>query len=139
MIPFTVTREHPAWAGIRSAEATLAGQIYGQQHQALQADLEAGLVDDLVAKLLHMRVPNGMASTVAPWTDTVPMLLPRAHNVSLTNVDTGATFTVPWEVLAREVPLEPVAGLYPKRYRVEFHPGAEAMARLAAASDAGLG
>ncbi len=76
VIPFTVTREHPAWAGIRSAEAALAGQIYGQQHQALQADLEAGLVDDLVAKLLHMRVPNGMASTVAPWTDTVPMLPP---------------------------------------------------------------
>ncbi|MFE6920562.1 hypothetical protein ACFVAV_05900 [Nocardia sp. NPDC057663] len=133
LIPFTVPRHHPAWPAIRSAEATLAAQVYATQHDGLRADLAAELLEDHAATLMHTRGADGIETTYAPWADTVPTLLPHAHNVTLTNVETGATFGVPWHVLATEVDLVPVPGLFPVRYRVQFHPGAQAMARMAAA------
>ncbi|MGW6424698.1 hypothetical protein ACWF82_18650 [Nocardia sp. NPDC055053] len=133
LVPFTVPRHHPAWPAIRSAESTLAAQTYAMQHDGLRADLEAELIEDYAATLLHTRGPDGIETTFAPWTDTVPTLLPHAHNITLTNVDTGATFGVPWHVLATEVDLVPVPGLFPARYRVRYHPGPQAMARMAAA------
>lgn len=52
----------------------------------------------------------------------------------LTDVRTGESFATGWAALAREVPLEPVPGLYPPRYRVRNHPHPDAMRRLAAAN-----
>ncbi|MGQ4617413.1 hypothetical protein [Nocardia sp. R7R-8] len=134
LVPYQVPRNHPAWREIRSAESTLAAQVYGQQYEHLRADLDAGLTDDLAAKLMHVR-RDGVETTLSAWTDTVPTLLPRAHNVTLTNVDTGATFAVPWQTLAAAIDLRPVEGIYPPRYRVESHPDVEVMARLRAAQE----
>ncbi|MFI1916063.1 hypothetical protein [Nocardia sp. NPDC020380] len=132
LIPYRVPRGHQAWQEIRSAEATLISHVYGAQYEGLRADLEAGLTEDFAAKVMHFRKQDGTESTAAAWTDTVPTLLPRVHNVSLTHVETGDTFFVPWEILAGVVDLEPVDGIYPARYRVENHPDEATMAALRA-------
>ncbi|RMI35057.1 hypothetical protein [Nocardia stercoris] len=137
LVPYLVPEGHPAWAPIRAAEATLWSSVYGGQYPGLRADLDANLIEDYAAKLVHVRARDGRESTYAAWTDTVPTLLPRAHTVSLTAVDTGDTFMVPWEVLDAELHLTPVEDLYPPRYRVEHHPAPDVMARLRAAQ--GLG
>ncbi|MVU82981.1 hypothetical protein GPX89_37805 [Nocardia sp. ET3-3] len=134
LVPYRVSREHLAWKEIRSAEATLAANVYGAQYKHLRADLDAGRTEDFAAKVMHFRMKDGTESTMAAWTDTVPTLLPRTHNVSLTDLNTGETIAVPWDSLAAEVDLSPVEGIYPDRYRVEFHPGAETMDRLRAGS-----
>ncbi|QBJ96406.1 hypothetical protein ERC79_10850 [Rhodococcus sp. ABRD24] len=132
LTPYQVPRNHLAWQEIRSAEATLAANVYGQQYETLRAELDEGTLDDYAAKLLHARKPDGIETTITPWTDTVPTLLPRAHNVTLTNPTTGATFGVPWETLAAAIDLHPVEGLYPTRYRVEHHPAEPVMSTLRA-------
>ncbi|WP_405492071.1 hypothetical protein [Nocardia sp. NBC_00511] len=132
LVPYQVERNHLAWREIRAAECTLASHVYGQQYEHLRADLDADLTEDRAAKLTHIR-KDGVDTTWSPWTDTVPTLLPRANNVTLTDVNTGATFAVPWETLAAAIDLEPVEGVYPPRYRVEYHPEPEVMARLRAA------
>ncbi|MBF6177606.1 DUF1444 domain-containing protein [Nocardia otitidiscaviarum] len=130
LVPYRVERGHPAWREIRSAESTLAAQVYTQQYEYLRADLAAGLIEDRAAQLMHARKPDGSETTFAAWTDTVPTLLPRAHTVTLTDVDTGETFGLPWETLADAVDLRPVEGIHPTRYRVVDHPDAQTMARL---------
>ncbi|WP_405177405.1 hypothetical protein OG225_24025 [Nocardia sp. NBC_01377] len=132
LVPYLVARDHRAWREITAAESTLAAQVYGSQYEHLRADLDDYLTEDRAAQLMHVRRPDGVESTIAPWTNTVATLLPRVHMVTLTDVDTGETFGVGWEALAAEVDLRPVPGVYPPRYRVEYHPDAEAMARLRA-------
>ncbi|WP_405135283.1 hypothetical protein [Nocardia sp. NBC_01388] len=134
LIPYRVSRDHQAWREIRSAESTLAASVYGQQYEHLRADLDADLTEDRAAKLMHARQQDGTEMTFTPWTDAVPTLLPRAHNVTLTNVETGETFGVSWEILAAAVDLRPVEGIHPERYRVEYHPEPEVMQRLRASS-----
>ncbi|SUA44864.1 Uncharacterised protein [Nocardia africana] len=133
LVPYRVPRTHAAWREIRSAETVLAAHVYEQQYEHLRADLDAELTDDRAAKLGAVRKKDGVETTWTPWTDTVPTLLPRANNVSLTNPDTGATFFVPWQTLSTAIDLRPVEGFYPPRYRVEFHPDADTMAHLRAA------
>ncbi|WP_459961505.1 DUF1444 domain-containing protein [Nocardia sp. IFM 10818] len=130
LIPYRVRGDHAAWREIRSAEATLAAAVYGGQYEHLRADLDAGLTEDRAAKLMHVRSKDGVETTVAPWTDTVPTLLPKVGNVTLTNADTGETFGVTWEILAAAVDLRPVPGIYPPRFRVEHHPDPEVMGWL---------
>ncbi|MEV0248450.1 hypothetical protein AB0H76_17765 [Nocardia sp. NPDC050712] len=132
LVPYRVPRDHLAWREIRAAESTLAARVYSQQYEHLRADLDAGRTGDFAAQLTHIS-KNGVETTYAAWTDTVPTLLPRANNVSLTNADTGATFFVPWQTLATATDLEPVEGIHPPRYRVRFHPDTEVMTRLRAA------
>ncbi|WP_067693483.1 hypothetical protein [Nocardia jejuensis] len=133
LIPFRVPREHPAWAGIRSATAALAVQVYEWQHDYLERDRKAGLLGAHPAKLLHSRSVNGVEYTSTRWTDGVPTLLPRAHVVTLTDTTTSDTVGVTWKSLAAALDLRPAEGFYPPRYRVEFHPDAETMAQLRAA------
>lgn len=130
LVPYRVPRTHAAWREIRSAETVLAAHVYEQQYEHLRADLDAELTDDRAAKLGAVRKKDGVETTWTSWTDTVPTLLPRANNVSLTNPETGATFFVPWQTLSAAIDLQPVEGIYPPRYRVEFHPDADTMARL---------
>ncbi|MFD6463940.1 hypothetical protein [Streptomyces roseolus] len=127
LIQYQVPRHHPVWRGIRAAESALSAHVYGQQYEHLRADLDAGRTEDRAARLTHIS-RDGVETTFAAWTDTVPTLLPRANNVSLTNVDTGATFFVPWQTLATATELRQVEGIYPPRYRVQFHPDAHVMA-----------
>lgn len=134
LTPYQVPRDHPAWKDIRAAESLLAANVYGQQYETLRAELDEGALEDYAAKLLHARKPDGTETTITPWTDTVPTLLPQAHNVTLTNPSTGETFGVPWQTLAAAVDLHPVPGLYPPRYRVENHPDEPVMAQLRAMS-----
>ncbi|WP_067704406.1 hypothetical protein [Nocardia jejuensis] len=133
LVPYQVHRNHVAWKDIRAAESRLSAAVYGQQYDYLRADLDEGRTEDRAAKLMHARKPDGTETTIAPWTDGVPTLLPRVHTVTLTDPETGETFGVPWETLAAEVDLPPAAGIYPPRYRVEFHPDENVMARLRAA------
>ncbi|WP_157554505.1 hypothetical protein [Nocardia crassostreae] len=134
LTPYQVPRDHSAWQEIRAAESTLAAAVYGQQYGHLRADLDAYLTEDYAAKLMHVRRPDGVETTLSPWTDTVPTLLPRVNNVTLTNVETGDTFGVTWETLSAAVDLRPVEGIYPPRYRVEYHPDEEVMAWLRASA-----
>ncbi|MFE3191860.1 hypothetical protein ACFXHA_22820 [Nocardia sp. NPDC059240] len=134
LVPYRVSRDHLAWKEIRNAEATLTAHAYRGQYENLRADLDAGVIEDYAAKIMHFRMEDGTESTSAPWTDTVPTLLPRTHNVTLTDVETGDTFPVPWDVLAEVLDLKPEAGLYPDRYRVEHHPSPEVMDQLRAMS-----
>ncbi|MFR9749753.1 hypothetical protein ACL02S_01810 [Nocardia sp. 004] len=134
LVPFTVPRDHPAWETIRVAESSLAAEVYGRQYEGLHADSEEGRIDYFVAELLHLRAEDGTEMTATAWTDGVPTLLPRVHQVGMVDLDTGVIVDVPWDVLAREIALEPVPGLFPVRYGVEFHPDEQVMARLAAAA-----
>ncbi|GAB2561078.1 DUF1444 domain-containing protein [Nocardia heshunensis] len=130
LVPYRVPRDHLAWKEIRSAEATLTAHAYGGQCENLRADSDAGLIEEFAAEIVHFRRKDGIESTLATWTDGVPTLLPRAHNVSMTNIETETVFPVPWEVLTDALDLKPEEGIYPDRYRVEFHPDAEVMDRL---------
>ncbi|MEU0544437.1 hypothetical protein ABZ319_31655 [Nocardia sp. NPDC005978] len=132
LIPYRVPPDHLAARDIDFAESTLTSRVYAQQHNNLSADVEAGALD-FTPQVMHVRAPNGSATTLTTWTDTVPSLLPHARNVMLVDRDASDGFPVPWETLASAVPLTPVEGLYPPRYRAEFHPDAEHMARLRAA------
>lgn len=133
LVPFRVPPGHPAWLGIRSAESTLAASVYRDQYGGLRADLEAEVTDLLPGQLLHVSDRDGVESTMTPWVDAVPTLLPRADRVVLTSAESGAAVEVAWADLARELALRPVPGLFPERYRVERHPDPATVARLAAA------
>lgn len=132
LVPFTVPDGHPAREAIRSAESALTAAVYGGQYDSLAADHDAGLFEEFVAEALHVRGPDGIESTVATWTDTVPTLLPRTHAVNLVDLTTHTVVRVPWEALAAEVPLRPVPGLFPPRFRVEHHPDGAVLARMTA-------
>ncbi|MFC8043139.1 hypothetical protein [Nocardia sp. NPDC057353] len=134
LVPYAVPEGHPAWAPIRSAESALAAAVYRDQYGELRADSPADDSADLAAEILHIGGRDGVEFTMATWTDGVPTLLPRVHAVMLTDLRTGAAVPTRWEALAREVPLEPVPGRYPPRYRVRHHPHPDAMRRLAAAA-----
>lgn len=133
LVPYAVPPGHPAWAAVRAAESALAAAVYRDQYRSLRADPEDGGTEDFAAELLHVARRDGVESTVATWTDGVPTLLPRAHAVVLADPAAGTTVATGWEALAREIPLDPVPGLYPPRYRVRNHPHPDALRRLAAA------
>ncbi|MGX1811718.1 hypothetical protein ACWIGI_38855 [Nocardia sp. NPDC055321] len=129
LVPYRVPPNHLAARDIASAEATLTNHVYAQQHDHLSADVEAGIVE-FTPQVMHVRAPSGSETTITTWTDTVPSLLPHARNVMLVDRDGTDGFPVSWEALTSVVPLAPVEGLYPPRYRAEFHPGPDQMARL---------
>ncbi|MEV6769425.1 hypothetical protein AB0N05_12450 [Nocardia sp. NPDC051030] len=133
LIPYRVPPNHLAAHEIGSAECTLTARVYGHQYDHLRADLDAGIIEDYAAKVMHVRAQDGTELTFTTWTDTVPSLLPRTDNVVLVDPATSDSLSVTWETLESAVPLPAAEGIYPPRYHAHFHPAPDIMAHLRAA------
>jgi uncharacterized protein YtpQ (UPF0354 family) len=130
VVPYEAPAGHPIAVRAHRAAAILAASEYSSQHGWLERDHE----DVFVANLVVAQRNDGSVFTVASWTEGIDSLLPRADYIGFSGSDQDA-FLVPWEAVAREVDLEPVAGLDPARFRLDAWPSPPVMDRLRAQAE----
>ncbi|WP_216910830.1 hypothetical protein [Nocardia noduli] len=109
----------------------LIGVEFSEEHVVRLVEMARRLYDDAV------RPVSPMPYTVDEAGRLVPYRVARDHRAwrEITAAESTLAAQVygsQYEHLRAEVDLRPVPGVYPPRYRVEYHPDAEAMARLRA-------
>lgn len=127
-VPYDAPPGHPLHHGVRRAERVLAAQEYAQQ-RAVLAGRHGGAE---LAELTLASRPDGSTYTSTTWTAGGPGLLPAADFVGFDTLD--EFFFVPWPEVVEHVPMSPVEGLEPARYRVDGWPDGGALAALRATS-----
>ena len=121
---YTPPAESAAAVAVHKAELLLAAAEYHSQADALATSERA-----FVAKLIIAERDDRFFS-VASWADGVDTLLPRAEYIAFSGE--SEPFYTSWESVLAEVPMTPVPGLRPERYRARSWPAADVLDRLRA-------
>jgi hypothetical protein len=131
VVPYAPPPGHPAHLAAHRARVMLTVTQYRSQTEWLSAQYTEHGIDVYVGGLIAAAGPDEPPFTVASWADGIESLLPEADFISFAGPD-GIWGRVPWDAVARLVPLTPEPLLTPARYRVTGWPDADVMRRLKA-------
>ncbi|GAA4258673.1 hypothetical protein [Dactylosporangium darangshiense] len=128
VVPYLAPPGDPMYDITHRSAVLMASSEYAAQAQHLQTEA-------FVASCGIAQRQDGTVFSWASWAEGVDTLLPRADFVAFTaEAEDAEPFLVAWDVLEREVDLEPEPGVEPERYRLRGwpHPGVVERLRRAA-------
>ncbi len=131
VVPYAPPPGHPAHPAAQRARVLLTVTQYRSQTEWLSAQYAEHGIDVYVGGLLAAAGADEPPFTVASWGDGIESLLPEADFIAFAGPD-GVWGRVPWDAVARLVPLAPEPLLTPARYRVGGWPAPDVMQQLRA-------